>query len=293
MFVPASNRRYLDKALESAADALILDVEDSVPKEHKQEAREILVEYFAQGKFFGRQVFIRVNPLESDEFALDLETLAFDDLLGFVPSKIRRAEDVQAIDAEITDLEIRHGLQRGKFVLAPLIENASAIANVYAIAHSSSRLVALFFGGEDYLDSMHSVYSHLKTAFAFPRNMLAIAARSAGLIPVDTPYLDLNDFQGFLSEERESYQIGFGGCLLINPKQIDLANRVFSPTPEEIAHAEGVIAAIAEAKKHGAAVAIYNGVTVGPPMIKSAKKALKARDLIERFNAARTNNAKR
>jgi len=280
MFVPAFNRRYLDKAISSNADALILDVEDSVPQEHKQEAREILIDYFAQGNFKGRQVFIRINSLNTEDFAADLEALAFNDLSGYVPPKIRNAEELRRVDEAVGETERRYGFPQGKFVLAPLVENAEAIANINEIARASERLIALCFGGEDYLDSMSSVYTHLKTAFEYPRNRIAVAARSAGLLPIDTPYLEINDAEGFVAEEREAYKIGFAGCLLLNPKQIESARQAFSPSREEIEHAEGVIAAIEEARTRGTGMAVYEGVAIGPPMKKLAYKVLEQRDLI-------------
>ncbi len=283
LFVPAINRRYLDKAVASRADALILDVEDSVLKEHKQEARENIVEYFSAGKFKGRQIFIRLNNHERDDFWLDLETLAFDDLLGYMLPKIRDAADVKKIDRAVADMEVRHGFPRGKFVFAPLIENASAVANANEIALASPRLVALCFGGEDYLDSMRSPYSHLRSALEYPRNVVAVAARAAGLAPVDTPYLDIADKDGFREEERELYKYGYAGCLVLHPDQVGLANEVFSPTAEEIRHAEGVVAAIAAARAEGQMIAMYEGAAIGPPMRKLSKKVLAMRDMIERY----------
>lgn len=283
LFVPAINRRYLDKAVASRADALILDVEDSVLKDHKQEARENLVEYFSAGKFKGRQVFIRLNFHETGDFGLDLETLAFDDLLGYMLPKVRNAADVRTIDRAVTDMEVRHGFPRGKFALVPLIENASAVANANEIAFASARLIALCFGGEDYLDSMHSVCSHFRTALEYPRNVVAVAARAAGLAPVDTPYLNIADKEGFYGEEREMYKYGYAGCLLLHPDQIDLANEAFSPTQEEIERAEGVVTAIAKAREQGLMIAMYEGEAIGPPMRKMAKKILAMRDLIDKL----------
>lgn len=283
MFVPAFNRRYIDKAILSSADALILDVEDSVPDENKPEAREILAEYFARGVFRDRQVFIRVNATTTPFFEDDLKKLTFDDLDGFVTPKVRDAQDIKTISARLDEIEHEHGFERGKFVLAPLIESATAIMNVSEIAFASDRLIALCFGGEDYLDSMRSVYTHLTPAFVYPRNALAVAARAAGLLPIDTPYMALGDPDGFMEEEGEMYKMGFAGCLLLNPKQIELAHRAFSPTDAEIKYAEGVVAAIEEAKTRGTGMAVFEGVAVGPPMRKLALKVLEQRDLIERL----------
>lgn len=285
MYVPAINRRYLDKALSSDADALILDIEDSVSKEHKKEARENIVEYFAQGKFRGRQVLIRLNYHESDSFQIDLETLAFDDQLGYVLPKIRDAADVMKIDRAVSDMETRHGFPRGKFVFAPLLENASAIANAKEIAHASPRLIALLFGGEDYLENMGCVSNHYAPALDYPRNVVAVAARSADLIPIDTPYLAIEDLEGFRKEELAMYRRGFGGCQLLSPRQINVANEVFAPTLEEIEHAEGIARAIEEARELGMMTARYEDSAIGPPMQKLAKRILAKRDLIARANA--------
>ena len=285
MFVPAYNRHYIDHALTTRADALILDVEDSVPDANKQQAREILADYFSRGVFHGRVVFIRINAVGTPHFDRDMDQLVFDDLCGYMPAKIRSADEIVLIDRRLSLQEQKQGLAPGKFALMPLIENAAAVTGIREIASASRRLIALCFGAEDYLDSMHGVYSRSAEGLAYPRSVIAAAARAEGLLPIDTPYLEIRDTDGFLQTEREMYRLGFAGCLLLTPKQIEPAHAVFSPSEEEIRHAENVIAAVEETMTRGTGIAVLDGLVVGPPLRKLAAKVLALRDRIQRVEA--------
>lgn len=285
LFVPAFNRKFIEKALSCEADALILDMEDSVPPVHRQEAREILKEYFAKGCFRGKNVFIRINEMGSKDFVEDIKNLIFDDLTGFMPSKVCDAGDIVFLDRLLEMVELDYGYPKGKILLTPLIENASAVNHVEEIAAASERMLAICFGAEDYLNSIGCTYIHLNDAIQAPRSKIVNAARAAEILPIDTPYLNLPDDEGYWQEERMMYQIGFAGHLLINPKQIELANKCFSPAHDEIVFSEKIIEAVELAKKEKkSGVAVYEGTMIGPPMIKRAKLVLKRADLIKRMD---------
>ncbi|MDO5131360.1 MAG: CoA ester lyase [Eubacteriales bacterium] len=275
LFLPAHNTKFIDKALESEADAIILDMEDAVPPARREEARGIVRQYSESGKLERKTVYIRINHLGTEDFVRDFSELILPGVDGLMPSKIETAEDLVFIDRLLEFFEIKNGLPAGSVRLAPLIETTAAIANICEIAKASPRLTALCLGGEDYLNDLGTIYVYQQTALAWPRAVLANAARMNGLLPIDTPYLNIPDVSGFEENEKLAYKNGFAGCLLINPRQIAPANRAFSPDEEQIDHAGRVIGAIQKAAGEGTSgVAMLNGTMVGPPMRKRAENVM-------------------
>lgn len=282
MFLPAYNTRFIDKALESDADALILDMEDSVPASQRQLARENIIQYSEKGLLDKKNIFIRINEFNTKDFAEDITQLTVQGVNGFMPSKVQSAEDIVFIDKLLSVLEIKNNMEKGTFKLTPLIETTSALMNINEIAKSSRRLLALCFGGEDYLNDLGSTYTYQESAFVVPRSLIATAARAEGLLPIDTPYLNIPDLQGFEERETEAYKNGFAGCLILNPKQIDSANRVFSPTKEKVEYSKKVIEAVKIAESENqSGVAMLDGAMVGPPMKKRAQTVLEQWELIK------------
>ncbi len=277
MFLPAHNRKFLDKAITSEADAVILDMEDGVPINKRQDARRNIIEYCEKGLLKQRKnLFIRINPIETDEFIQDIEELTLADVDGFMPSKIDTAKDVEFLDRLLDLLERKKKLPSGKFKLAPLIETTKSLDNVSEIAKASPRLVALCLGGEDYLNDLGSVFTYQQSALAYPRAILVNAARANGLLPIDTPYLDIRDVEGFQANETLAYKNGFAGCLILSPRQIAAANAAFTPDEEKIALSRRVIAAVREANEAGVSgVAMLDGTMVGPPMRKRAETVMR------------------
>ncbi len=277
MFLPAHNRKFLDKAVTSNADALILDLEDGVPPIKRAEARQNIVSYSDQGLFNQRKnIFIRINPIETDEFISDIEVLTLPSIDGFMPSKINNANDIEFLDRLLNFYERKKGYGTGKYKLAPLIENTKSMANISEIAKASKRLVALCLGGEDYLNDLGSVYTYQESALAYPRAILANVARANHLLPIDTPFLDIKDVDSFKEHSVIAYKNGFAGCLILSPRQIDAANEAFSPDEEKIALSRRVIEAVRHASEEGiSGVAMLNGSMVGPPMRKRAETVMK------------------
>ncbi|MBO5388799.1 MAG: CoA ester lyase [Lachnospiraceae bacterium] len=284
LFVPAYNKKFLDSSMKQNADALIFDLEDSVPYEYKAQARVVLKDFLNTEDFTNKQIFIRLNPVESDLLLEDLKYVVHKNVTGFVLSKIYTAEDIEYYENLISELEKQNKMDENKFVFLPLIETTSAVLDVYNIARASTRIVGLAFGGEDFLNDLQGLHGEPPIAFDYPRAKIALAARAAGVLPIDTPYLDLHDDDGYISEEKVSFEMGFAGCLLIHPSQIELANKIFVPTEEEIQRSREIFEAIKEAEKNGSGVAMLNGKMIGPPMRKRAQKVLELVRLIEEKN---------
>ena len=280
MFLPAHNTKFIDKALAGDADAIILDMEDAVPATRKAEARAVIADYSRRGLLAQKKVFIRINHIGTKEFVDDFSELILPGVYGLMPAKIFTAEDIVFIDKLLSFFEVKNGLPEGGIALAPLIETTAAVENVAKIAPASKRLVALCFGAEDFLNDLGSTYIYQESALVVPRANVVNAARMNGLLPIDTPYLNIRDIEGFTADCRQAFKNGFAGRLLLNPRQVEAANEAFLPDGEQVARARRVIEAVEEANKTGVSGgAMLDGGMVGPPMLKRARTIMKQIEL--------------
>lgn len=280
LFIPGNNEKFIMKAATCEADAIIFDLEDSVPPSEESKARILLRQYLETDMFEGKQIFLRVNELETESLLRDMELLGIGKIMGIVSPKVCSVADINRFEALLMEQEVRNGFPIGKFKLLPLIETAAAVVNVQKIAGGSKRIIALLLGGEDYLDSVWGEHLEPPQALETARSMVVMAARMNGILPIDTPYLDLKNEVGFVAEETKSHALGFAGILLVTPNQIPWAHCCYSPTREEVEHAEAVLNAVREAQKAGGSIAKLNGKMIGPPMRKRAEKVLMLEELI-------------
>lgn len=281
LFVPAHNKKFIDKALESDADAIILDMEDSVPENSKVIARKIIGEYAQSNKFEKHTVFIRTNPLEEPQILKDIEAGSHVTITGFMPPKISSEGDILFLERLLEQQEMERGISNGHFKLAPLVETTAAVLNLTEIVRHSKRTVAICFGGEDYLNDLQGIHGTPPKAFDVPRALIAMAARSVGIEPIDTPFLNLKDEKGFIREKKEAYELGFSGSLLINPKQIKDANNCFKPNDDEVQQAINIIDAIKKSKELGDGCVMLGNQMIGPPMQRKAEQIMKLIKMIE------------
>lgn len=282
LFIPAYNEKFMSKAPNTKADAIILDMEDACPPEKEAEGRALIRKVLNSGALAGRQIFIRINELGTESLRADLSLLECPGILGLILSKTSSLEDLREFDRLVTEREREYGLAQNSIKFIPLIETAGGVLHVNEIAGGCVRNIALGFGGEDYLDSVWGVHDEPPVAFDVPRAMIVMAARENGLLPIDTPYLDLKNEEGYRQEEGRAAKMGFAGHYLLTPAQVSWANEVFSPTEEEIAHARRVVAAVEEVKLVGGSIAVLDGKMIGPPMRKRAEKVVALADLIDR-----------
>lgn len=279
MFVPGYTRKFLEKARDFCCDALLLDLEDSVPEQVKQDARQYIREYLDAGSFT-QQAFIRVNDIESGLLTKDLEATLHPNTAGFMFTKVHDEKDITYFDKLLGQLEHDHGFETGKFKMLPLIETGSAILRAYQIATASPRMLGLAFGGEDYLTDLDGLHKEHGASLIVPRSLIVIAARSAHIDVLDTPYLDIRNPTGFRKEVELARELGFSGQLLIHPSQIEIANEVFSPTEAEISEAYRIVDAINLSSQKGQGTTLLDGKLIGPPMLKRALNVLRKNERI-------------
>ncbi|HEY3519163.1 MAG TPA: CoA ester lyase [Gammaproteobacteria bacterium] len=282
LFVPGNKASMLEKALGLKPDAFVPDMEDSVPAAEKANARETIAAFLPRLAATGIPVIPRVNSLDTEWIEADLEAVVGAHVFGVSVGKVRRAGDIAAISRLIGKLETRAGLPLGKLHLVPWIETAEAIVNAAEICRASERIVAVAFGGEDFTNDMGIERLEDELQIAYARQGLCIAARAAHVLALDTPYFKLRNLEGLRDNSLKAKSIGFKGKFAIHPEQIDTLNECFSPSAQEVAHAERIVGAYEEAERRGRASTSLDGWVIDVPVVK------RARALLELARRART-----
>jgi citrate lyase subunit beta / citryl-CoA lyase len=275
LYVPGNMPSMLQNIPVFASDAVIIDLEDAVPHGEKDAARR-LVRRFLEGHRERRQeIIVRTNPLDSGWVHDDLR-----EVLPALPDGIRlpkadTPEVVQRLDMVLTQLEEELGLEMGRFRILPSIESALGVINCFDIARSSSRLIGLAFGAEDYTASMEIERTRTGEELLNARARVVWAAKAAGIQAIDTIFADVRDEDGLRRETELVKALGFTGKSLVNPRQIEVVHEVFAPKPEEIAHALQVLEAIQRARELGTGVISLGGKMVDAPVVKRAFRTLR------------------
>ncbi len=283
LFVPGHNEKLLIKGSQSEADCVALCLEDAVPFNKKEDARQKVKNVLADGLFKDKPVFVRINSMDTGLTLPDLDAVACKELDGFVYPMAYTADDIKNFDAQLSLMETHKGLKKGHFSIIVLIETPLAIINAYEIARASDRVVALLFGCEDYMAEMESRYSEEERTLFVPRSMIAIAAHAAGVVALDTPYVKVHDLDGLKRFATLGRDLGMAGMLVMSPRQIEIARDCYTPNEEEVKYASDVVLAADEAKKEGKGITIVNGKFISPPTLKQAKRLLNHYESIKMF----------
>ena len=281
MFVPAHNLKLLDSSLRRDADVLLLDIEDSVPVIDKQKARENIKLFVQRPEAQGKIIFPRVNDRESGELLKDLYQLTIPGITGFMYPKSTKEEDVYFVGKLLETIEYEKNIPVGTFKLIPLIETAGAIVEIKEICKACTRVVAVAFGCEDYVTDLGGKHDPDGQSIFYARNAIVNAARSAGVLPIDTVHIRVHDLEDLERNLILSKNLGFEGMLVLNPKELPLVKQYFSPSDEEVAWAEEMVQLTAEAKAEGKGVAVKDNKFIGPPMLKMAEKILSKKEKIQ------------
>ncbi len=286
--VPATNARFLEKAAQSAADSVFIDLEDAVVPELKLEARARAIEALGALDWGPRLVAVRVNGLETSWGARDLLEIAEScpRLDQVILPKCETPGDVHAAAALLRS--------NPRIRIAPLIETAKGVANVEAIAAASPRLAAMIFGSGDYQLDMGIIPAESvipaaspeaigrdPISFPFAMARIANAARAYGLAPLDGPYFDIANADGLRDACKRAAALGFEGKMAIHPSQVAIANEMFSPSAAQVAWAREVLEAMAQAGEQGrGAVKTKDGKMIDLVHIKIARKVLERAERI-------------
>jgi len=280
MFVPAHNDRLMQSAARTNADVLLLDVEDSVqPLENKQIARNNIIKYIEDGVFNNRILFPRINDRESGQLLKDVTQLSIKGVTGFMYPKARCGEDIYFIGKLLDTIEYDKGFKQGTFKLIPIIETTGAVMNIQDICKASPRVIAVAFGCEDYVTDLEGKHDIDGQSIFFARNMIVNGAHNCGVAAIDTVHIRVHDLDDLEHNLILSKKLGFDGMLILNPKELPLCHRYYSPTPEEVEWAEEMVQLTEESIREGKGVAVKDNKFIGPPMLKMAQDILKKNEL--------------
>lgn len=275
LFFPGNSANMLLNADFLGADSVILDLEDAVAPTEKDSAR-ILVRNAIRDLGFTREVIVRVNPLDSPYWEKDLEYIVPVAPDMIMPTKVGGAEDVKTISSAIASEEKKCGLAEGTIRLIPLIETALGVEKAFEIATADPRVQAIFLGGEDLTADLQCRRTKEGAEIFYARSRMVMAARAAGIDVYDTPWTDVEDYDGLIQDAKFAKSLGFSGKSSISPRHVRFINEVFSPTDAEIQYAKDVFATIEQAKAEGKGVVSLRGKMIDAPIVARAEQVLEA-----------------
>jgi citrate lyase subunit beta / citryl-CoA lyase len=279
LYVPANREKFLDKAVGLPADALLLDLEDSVPPAEKAVARAAVREFAP--KIPGGRVWVRPNAIESDHGRADLDAIiGVPGLVGLIAPKVDTRAEVLLWDRLIGELEQTRGVAPGATKFVPSIESARGVLGAYEIATAAARVVSLSFGGArdgDLNTDLGCTWSLDGPEMLHARQHTLLAARAAKFdTPLDGVFADLRDAEGFARDTDLSRRLGYRGRKLIHPSQIEPCNRLYRPTAAELDYYARVIEAFDAAVAQGRASTTVDGKMIDVAMAHAARRVLEA-----------------
>jgi citrate lyase subunit beta / citryl-CoA lyase len=274
LYLPGNNPDLMLNAGLFGADEIILDLEDSVAPAEKDSARVLVRNTLMAVDFGEAEKLVRINPLETPYGRADIEMVvpAAPDML-LIP-KCNEAKDIADVEALVSAVEKKYSFKH-KILFMPLIETARGVLNAYEIAKASDRVVAMCWGAEDLSADLGVERTKEGRESFVSRGLVILAARAAGVQPLDTVFSDIRDTAGLIESTKEAIALGFEGKGVIHPGQIEPIHKVFAPTPERIEYAQKVIAAIEKARAKGSGVAALGSKMIDAPIEARARKILK------------------
>jgi len=299
LFGPGSRPAIFEKMAASSADVINLDLEDSVAPSDKDSARENIIQAIGDIDWGNKTLSVRINGLDTPYWYRDIVDLlekAPERLDQIMIPKVGCAADVYAVDALVTAIESAKGRTK-KVSFEVIIESAAGIAHVEEIAASSPRVQAMSLGAADFAASMgmattgiggtqenYYMYrdgqKHWSDPWHWAQTAIVAACRTHGVLPVDGPFGDFSDDEGFRAQALRSATLGMVGKWAIHPKQVALANEVFTPSQEAVNEANEILAAMEEAKAKGEGATVYKGRLVDIASVKQAEVIVRQSEMI-------------
>ena len=301
LFGPGSRVSLFEKMAGSAADVINLDLEDSVAPSDKDQARENIISATHEVEWNNKTLSVRINSLDTPYWyrdVIDLLEKASNRLDQIMIPKVGNAADVYAVDALVTAIETAKNRTKS-IALEVIIESAAGISNVQEIASSSPRLVAMSLGAADFAASMgmqttgiggtqenyymlNNGEKHWSDPWHWAQSAIVAACRTNGILPVDGPFGNFSDEEGFRAQARRSATLGMVGKWAIHPKQIVLANEIFTPSKTAVMEAREILEAMKLAKENGEGATVYKGRLVDIASIKQAEVIVQQFEMINR-----------
>ena len=299
LFGPGSRVSLFEKMAGSAADVINLDLEDSVAPSDKDQARENIISATHEVEWNNKTLSVRINSLDTPYWyrdVIDLLEKASNRLDQIMIPKVGNAADVYAVDALVTAIETAKNRTKS-IALEVIIESAAGISNVQEIASSSPRLVAMSLGAADFAASMgmqttgiggtqenyymlNNGEKHWSDPWHWAQAAIVAACRTNGILPVDGPFGNFSDEEGFRAQAQRSATLGMVGKWAIHPRQIVLANEIFTPSKTAVMEAREILEAMKLAKENGEGATVYKGRLVDIASIKQAEVIVQQFEMI-------------
>jgi len=278
LFVPADSERKLEKAGGAGADALILDLEDSVAAEARPQARKLAAEYL-QGR---DDAWVRINPIDTDASKKDLEAVMTAAPTGIILPKPRSAADALTLSGRLDRLEASQGIDQGSTrIMALCTEHPEALFTLHSYKGATDRLYGLSWGAEDLAAAVGASANRDEDGnwlpqFEMARSLCLFAAAAAEVAAIDTVYTDFRDHDGLLRYAANARRDGFSGMLAIHPDQVETINSAFEPTAEELERAALIIRLFDE--NPGAGTVGLDGKMIDQPHLVQARRLLQHKE---------------
>jgi citrate lyase subunit beta/citryl-CoA lyase len=289
LILPVNVPRFVEKAYLRGADAIVLDLEDSVPPREKAESRRLVKQSIESASRGGADVFVRINN-EPSLLHDDVDASIYPGLHGIFFPKVESREDVVGLDAQLAKLEVERGIEPGRIRLSLHIETPAALLRMQEIAAASPRIESMSLGMDDFCLSMGVEPSPEGSELFFPLCMLATVCKAAGIsaIGILGSVAGFGDLDGFEKAAEGGRQLGCTGAFCIHPDQVTTLNRVFSPSPVKVEHARRVIEAFEEGLRKGRASVSLDGRMVDTPVYKQAKLTLERAEAVAALERRKT-----
>lgn len=299
LFGPGSRPALFEKMAASAADVVNLDLEDSVAPDDKEQARKNIIQAIGDVDWGTKTLSVRINGLDTPWWyrdVVDLIEQASDRLDQIMIPKVGNAMDLYAVDALVTAAEKAQGRTK-PIAFEVIIESAAGISHVEEIAAATPRLQAMSLGAADFAASMgmattgiggtqenyymaHQGQKYWADPWHWAQAAIVAACRTHGVLPVDGPFGDFSDAEGFRAQALRSATLGMVGKWAIHPSQVALANEIFSPGEKAVTEAREILSAMEEAQRSGAGAAVYKGRLVDIASIRQAQVIVRQAELI-------------
>jgi citrate lyase subunit beta/citryl-CoA lyase len=275
LFAPGNRPDRAEKAIGLDADAVIIDLEDAVPLAEKEKTRPLVREVLDRNP--GKRIYVRINALATPYYKEDLEAVVCKNLTGIILPMVESPEDIFKLDRLLTPLEKKAGVNVGSLEVHSICETAKGLQEIYSIASAKPEnhpVTLVGFGAADYTLDLGINLTREGKELDYPRSRIPVASRAAGIMPpLDTPWMiDLKDIDGLIADAKKAKAYGFQGKTVIHPNQIQPCHDVFTPTPEEIAHAKKVIEAFEEAEREGKAAIQLEGKFIDYAIVKRSRR---------------------
>ena len=284
-FVPGANEKMLGKSLDTAADSLVLDLEDAVTPERKSSARQTVADWLAQVDFRGKERTVRMNPLHSPWGREDLQVTMQHPPDAYLVPKVSSLDELNEIDRTLTALEHEYGHPSGQVgLLLVATETPQGALNI-ATFSQCPRVIGLSWGAEDLSAALGAPRNRLPSGeylepYKYCRTQTLLCAAAAGLQPIDTVFVDINNPQALQQDCQEAAWMGFTGKITIHPNQIDVVNAAFTPSPEELDYAKRLLATFAQEQAAGRMAFAFEGQMVDVPHLNRAQRLVARAEMI-------------